>query len=117
MNSRDSASLLDAFNAARLALEFVQRLSEGEFMRDRKTQSAVLYQITIVGEAVKRLSPELRQQHPEIPWSAIAGMRDKLIHDYDGVDVQRVWQTLQRSIPAFVQAIQPLLPTPNEKKE
>ncbi|WP_322743710.1 HepT-like ribonuclease domain-containing protein [Vasconcelosia minhoensis] len=65
----------------------------------------------MVGEAVKRLSPELRQQHSEIPWSAIAGMRDKLIHDYDEVDVQRVWLTLQRSIPAFVQAIQPLLPT------
>lgn len=111
MNSRDSASLLDAYRAAQLATGFVRELSEQEFAEDIKTQSAVLYQIAIVGEAVKRLSVELRQQHPDIPWSAIAGMRDKLIHDYDGVNVQRVWQTLQVSIPAFMQALQPLLPT------
>ena len=52
------------------------------FATDLKTQSAVLYPITILGEAVKRLSPEFRAQHSAIDWRAIAGMRDKLIHDY-----------------------------------
>lgn len=76
--------------AARLALEFTQDISRAEFEADLKTQSAVLYQIAILGEAVKRISQDFRNQHPEISWAAIAGMRDKLIHDYEGVDTQRV---------------------------
>jgi uncharacterized protein with HEPN domain len=80
-----------------------------QFEADLKTQSAALYQIAIIGEAVKRLSPQLRNQHPDIPWAAMAGMRDKLIHDYEGVDVERVWLTLQSSIPDLLQAINSLL--------
>lgn len=113
MRSRDSASLLDMAKAARLALEFVQGMDQVSFEADRKTQSAVLYQITILGEAVKRLSSELRSQQPDIPWSAMAGMRDKLIHDYEGVDIRRVWMTLQTSLPEFLAAIEPLLPNEN----
>lgn len=108
--SRDDASLLDMARSARLALDFVQGMSQSGFEADIKTQSAVLYQIAILGEAVKRLSMDFRDRYPEIPWSAIAGMRDKLIHDYEGVNVQRVWLTLQSSIPDFLTAIEPLLP-------
>lgn len=103
--------------AARLALEFVQDVSQAEFEVDRKTQSAVLYQIAILGEAVKRLSQECRNQYSAIPWSAMAGMRDKLIHDYEGVDIQRVWLTLQTSIPEFLAAIEPLLPDETNAEE
>jgi len=110
MRSRDSASLLDMAKAARLTLEFAQGMNQITFETDRKTQSAVLYQIAILGEAVKRLSPAFRDQYPNIPWSAMAGMRDKLIHDYEGVDIRRVWLTLQTSIPEFLGAIEPLLP-------
>ena len=109
MNPRDRASLLDIAKAARLILEFVGEMSRLEFETDLKTQSAVLYQIAIMGEAVKRLSPEFRRQSTEIPWTAMAGMRDKLIHDYEGVDVERVWLTLQTSIPSLLQSIQPFL--------
>jgi uncharacterized protein with HEPN domain len=109
MNSRDRASLLDITKAARLALEFVAGISQQEFDCDKKTQSAVLYQIAILGEAVKRLSIEFRGNYPDIPWTAMAGMRDKLVHDYEGVDVERVWLTLQSSIPNLLQSIMPLL--------
>lgn len=108
--SRDHASLLDMARSARLALSFIQGMSQAEFEADIKTQSAVLYQIAILGEAVKRLSIDFRTGHPAIPWSAIAGMRDKLIHDYEGVNVPQVWLTLQTSIPEFLTAIEPLLP-------
>lgn len=84
-------------------------MSQLEFEADLKTQSAVLYQIAIMGEAVKRLSPEFRSQSPKIPWAAVAGMRDKLIHDYEGVDVKRVWLTLQTNIPSLLQSIQSFL--------
>ncbi|MGF1512158.1 MAG: DUF86 domain-containing protein [Elainellaceae cyanobacterium] len=79
------------------------------FAADVKTQSAILYQITILREAVKRLSPDLRSRYPEIPWSAMAGMRDKLIHDYEGVDTERVWLTLQTSIPKLLEAVAAIL--------
>ncbi|MCM1985110.1 DUF86 domain-containing protein [Lyngbya confervoides BDU141951] len=85
-------------------------MTQADFASDRKTQSAVLYQIAILGEAVKRLPQEFRSQHPDIPWTAMAGMRDKLIHDYEGVDVARVWLTLESSIPSLLNSIEPLLP-------
>lgn len=109
MIPRDRASLLDIVQAAQLAQTFVAGMDWPQFEADLKTQSAALYQIAIIGEAVKRLSPQLRNQHPDIPWAAMAGMRDKLIHDYEGVDVERVWLTLQSSIPDLLQAINSLL--------
>jgi uncharacterized protein with HEPN domain len=113
MNSRDQASLIDISNAAQLALSFTENLTQAEFEVDLKTQSAVLYQIAIIGEAVKRLSLDFRAQYPSVPWSAIAGMRDKLIHDYEGVEISRVWLTLQTNIPDLLRTILPLIEEEN----
>jgi uncharacterized protein with HEPN domain len=77
--SRDEAHLLDILKAARLAIEFAGPARAG-FVEDAKSQSAAIHQLMVIGEAVKRLSPEFRQAHPEIPWKLIAGTRDKLIH-------------------------------------
>ncbi|MBC6422314.1 MAG: DUF86 domain-containing protein [Hormoscilla sp. SP5CHS1] len=88
--NKDTASLLDIAKAARKVLAFKQGFKKAAFLEDEKTQSAIVYQLLIVGEAVKRLSQDLRNQHSEIPWSDIAGMRDKLIHDYDNVDLEAV---------------------------
>lgn len=82
--SRDEGNLLDVVKAARLAIEFNGEAEKAEFLTDLKTQSAVLHQLLIIGEAVKRLSPEFRAAHPEVPWKLIAGTRDKLIHFYEG---------------------------------
>lgn len=109
MTPRDRASLLDVVNAAQLAQSFVQDITWARFAEDVKTQSAVLYQIAIMGEAVKRLSPAFREQHPAIDWKAMAGMRDKLIHDYEGVDVERVWLVLQSNLPELLRAITAVL--------
>jgi uncharacterized protein with HEPN domain len=83
---------------------------QGEFFTDLKTQSAVLHQLTVLGEAVKRLSPSFRTQHPILPWSLIAGMRDHLIHGYDVVDLEEVWNTASNDIPEVLAKITPLLP-------
>jgi uncharacterized protein with HEPN domain len=72
----------------------------------------VFYDIQTIGEAVKRLSKDFTQAHPEVPWSQIAGMRDKLVHDYDRVDVERVWGVLQQRLPELLEQLEPLLPEP-----
>ena len=64
----------------------------------------------VIGEGVKRLSFEFRDQHPEIPWYLIAGMRDHLIHAYDAVDLEEVWKTISQDIPDLLNKIEPLLP-------
>ena len=84
-------------------------------MGDPKTQSSVLYQLLVVGEAVKRLSTEFREQHPAIPWSLMAGMRDHLIHAYDTVDWDEVWTTVTRDIPILLAQLKPLLPQTPQK--
>lgn len=79
-------------------------------------QSAVLHRLLVLGEAAKRISRPFRAAHPEIPWSQMAGMRDRLIHGYDEVDLDEVWRTVTRDVPALLEQIEPLLPPPPRKK-
>ena len=87
---RDETILLDVARAARLVLAFKRVVDKAAFLQDIKTQSAILHQLMLMGEAVKRLSPEFRARHPDIPWALVAGMRDKLIHGYDIVDLNAI---------------------------
>ena len=80
-----------------------------EFMTASHWQDAVIRQLEIIGEAVKRISPETLQRRPDIPWRQIAGMRDVLIHDYMGVDLNAVWQVTQQDIAKLEQAVEELL--------
>ena len=89
--------------------DFIQGFEKESFIQDWKTRSAVLYQITVIGEAVKRLSKGFRTDHPEIPWALIAGMRDNLIHGYDLVDWDEVWKTSTVDVPEFSDKIKSYL--------
>jgi len=108
---RDEATLLDIAKAARSVTAFISGMAKDDFLNDLKTQSAVLYQLLIMGEAVKRLPHEFRAQPPDIPWSLIAGMRDHLIHGYDIVDWDEVWKTATSDVPDLLAKIEPLLPS------
>ncbi|MCB0155207.1 MAG: DUF86 domain-containing protein [Anaerolineae bacterium] len=108
--ARDREALLDIAHAANLTLEFRQGMSEEDFYKDLKTQSAVLHQLLIMGEAVKRLSASFRHNHPEIDWKAIAGLRDILIHAYDTVDIELVWEIIDMRLPLLLKNLTPLLP-------
>jgi uncharacterized protein with HEPN domain len=89
-------------------------MSRDEFATDRRTQKAVIYDIQTVGEAVKRLPDSYREIHPDIPWSLAAGMRDKLVHDYDQVNLDRVWQVVVHDLPELLDKLKPLIPDPEE---
>lgn len=89
--------------------EYLEGVTESEFKHQTMVQDAVIRQIEIIGEAVKRLSESFRGSHPSIPWSDIARMRDKLIHDYFGVDIEKVWLTATEDIPHLKAEIDNLL--------
>ena len=111
--SRNDASLLDIVRSGQLILQFAQGFDRKQLDLDLRTQSAILYQIAIMGEATKRLSREFREHHPEVPWEDIAGMRDIVAHQYDRIDLDIVWQVIQRNIPELLSVLVPLLPTHN----
>ena len=105
---RDDIVLKDIVNAAQLVVTFVDGFEKNTFNNDWKTRSAVLYQLTIIGEAVKRLSADFRAIHAGIPWALMAGMRDHLVHAYDLVDWDEVWKTAVTDIPNLLEKIQKL---------
>jgi uncharacterized protein with HEPN domain len=108
--SRDDASIVDIVNAGKRIQSYVGGREKDVVEADSQTRAAVLYEFLIMGEAVKRLSMELRASRPDIPWSQIAGMRDVLIHTYDRVNFDRVWLAIERSLPELLDALTPLIP-------
>ncbi len=108
----DDGTALDILTAARHIREFAAGLTRAQLDTDLLVQSALLHQIIILGEAVKRLSDEFRQAHPSIPWTQIAGMRDRCVHGYDNVDLDRVWEVAQIHAPQLIDYLEKIVPKP-----
>ena len=99
---RDESTLIDIAQAAKAIISFTDGFDREMFLDDLRTRSAVLYQLLVIGEGVKRFSPDFKEQYPDIPWRNISGMRDHLIHAYDLVDWDEVWLTSQRDVPSLL---------------
>ena len=100
MNERDGLFLQHVLNAIDEIESFTAE-GQGSFMSDRKTQSAVVRQLEIIGEAVKNLSAVLTARETAVPWRQIAGTRDRLIHAYFNVDLDAVWSMVEQDLPAL----------------
>jgi uncharacterized protein with HEPN domain len=98
--------ILDSINDIK---DFVAGMSFDQFTRDRKTINAVIRSIEVIGEAAKRISQSLRSKHPEIPWKKMAGMRDKMIHEYAGVDIEILWKVATEELPLLTSPMQNIL--------
>ena len=88
-----------------LARSYVAGIDFVEFSRNQQLQDAVVRRIEIIGEAVKHLSSTLRAATPNVPWRQIAGMRDKVIHDYMGVDIELVWTVVHQEFPKLASEV------------
>jgi len=89
--------------------EFTQDSAKSDFLDDKKTRSAVIRQLEIIGEAAKNIPPEFRKEHPEIDWLRMAGMGDKLIHHYFKVDLDLTWEVVNTSLPDLKKKIEKIL--------
>ena len=91
-NRTDKEFLYDIQEAVRRIKTYTHEMTYKEFLEDTRTQDAVIRNLEIIGEATKKLSMELRNRYPKVPWKQMAGARDRLIHNYFGVDLEIVWK-------------------------
>jgi len=106
---RDKSALVDILVTAGLTIEYASSINEDHFSVDQEAQDIIIRRLTIIGEAVRRLSPELRNRHTTIPFQQIIGMRNALVHDYDGIVLPDVWQTVINDLPTLRDSISEIL--------
>ena len=117
MTSRPYLDYLeDILDAIEKATEFIQGMTYEQFAQDAKTTFAVIRALEIVGEATKQIPQLVKDSYPEVPWRQMAGMRDKLIHDYFGVNLVVVWKTVIEDLPNLEPLIRHVLAAETNKQ-
>jgi uncharacterized protein with HEPN domain len=105
----DRGRLQDILDAIKRIESYLHGSIEKKFADDLMRQDAIMRQIEIIGEAARNVSPEFQEQHPEIPWSQMIGMRNKIAHDYSDIDIPEIWKTSKKDIPQLKKAVSKLL--------
>jgi uncharacterized protein with HEPN domain len=105
----DMESLSDIKEAVRRIGLYIEEMEYEEFLQDTKTQDAVVRNLEILGEATKNISAGLKEGSPQIPWKKLAGVRDRLIHHYFGVNYDIVWVITKKELPEIISQVEEIL--------
>jgi uncharacterized protein with HEPN domain len=109
MSERDRDFLSDILEAIRRIELYLSDSSYEIFLKDIKTEDAIVRNLEIIGEAAKKLSEELRNDYPQLPWKKMAGLRDRLIHHYFGVNYDVVWAVAKKELPKIKPEIEKIV--------
>ena len=109
MNKPNHVYLKHILDAIHRIEKYTLKINHAEFLKNQLVQDGVIRQLEVIGEATKHTSDELKKKHTNIPWKDIAGMRDKLIHAYFGVDLDAVWDTVKKDVPPLKSKIMKIL--------
>ena len=99
--------------SAELLMTYTRQCSKSEFVRNVQLQDAVIRRLLVLSEAARRVSEPTRQTLPDVEWQEINGMRNRLVHDYDDVNLTIVWDVIQTDIPTVIEALKPKIPPEN----
>lgn len=110
LSRRDPANLWDMLEAAEKVQDFLKNKTFEDFMQDDMLRAAVERNLEIIGEAARRISEDLKQEHPEIPWRKIIAQRNVLIHEYGDIDYEEIWKVVSFHLPRLIDQIRPLIP-------
>lgn len=105
----DRLRLAHILESALLISRWLEGVEKDRFLEDELLQEAVIRRLEVIGEAAKNVSPELKERHPEVPWREMSGMRDVLVHEYFGVDLEQVWETASQDVPELARQIGAIL--------
>lgn len=106
---RDRVYLLDILEAAKLAVSYIENKSKDDFLNDIQCQDAVIRRLEIIGEAARRIEDDTQATLPYLPWREMIGMRNIMIHEYDDIDFDTVFKTVQKDLPSLIESLEKIL--------
>jgi len=107
--NRDAVYLGDILDAIHRIETYTAGVKKKEFIEHHMMQDAVMRQIEIIGEASNSVSEEFQEKHPELPWFQMRGIRNKIVHDYRGINLQVIWDTVKNDLPALKKQVEGIL--------
>ena len=107
--SRDNSYLIDILESARSAIEYMRGKSWDKFSKDSLLQDAVIRRLEIIGEAAGRVSAATQKKYPKLPWQAMKGTRNRVIHEYDSIQLDIIWDITQHDLPFLVKELEKIV--------